>query len=205
MAGYLKVVAKEHTPDGLYCMLQIPNREVDYLYRQIIKQWLGNGRGIEGFNEFLNHLLNGNLAVFERDLREMMTQIISHHDTAKQPEAFYHGLMLGLTASLHYNPNYQLFSNRESGYGRYDYFIAAKDPAKPSLLIEFKKVDPVKGVKLLENNLEKAAKNALAQIDQHEYVAQAQQMGISQLIKIGFAFSGKRFKMAYLALDKTVT
>ncbi len=36
----------------------------------------------------------------------------SVHDTSKDPEAFYHGFMVGATANLFYNKNYEIKSNQ---------------------------------------------------------------------------------------------
>ena len=201
-AGYLKVTSKTLVLQGLECDVEIPNNEVKRLYQQIIMQWLGNGGGSEKFTEFLNYLLTGDIKAFERDFRELMEQSISHHDTAKQPEAFFHGLMLGLTASLYYDPNYELHSNRESGYGRYDYLIISKDATRPTILLEFKKVDPVKDPELLTEKLQQEAGNALAQINQHRYATEAKQRGCTKLLKVGLAFCGKRFEIASEEIGK---
>ena len=197
MAGYLKVTSQHRTEQGLQCTLAIPNREVRSLYRQIIEQWLSNGHGIDWYNRFLDHLLTGNVELFERDMKEIMEQTVSSHDIAHQPEAFYHGLMLGLTASLHTNSNYEIKSNRESGYGRYDYMIFSRDPNKLTLLLEFKKIDAVQNSEALEINLMKVAKEAIEQINQLGYMTEAKQRGYSNILKIGLAFCGKRFKIAY--------
>ena len=140
MAGYLKVIAERQTEVGMYCTLSIPNREVRGLYRGIIEQWLSNGHGTEWFENFLNHLLTGNLPAFEADFRHLVEDTFSVHDTAKDPEAFYHGFMVGATASLYHNKNYEIKSNRESGYGRYDYLIFSHDTTKPTILMEIKRV-----------------------------------------------------------------
>lgn len=137
--------------------------------------------------------MTGNLEEFERKLGILMEQVVSHHDTAQHPEAFYHSLMLGLTASLSQNKAYELQSNRESGKGRYDYLILAKDPQKLSILLEFKKAAKSKTEKELEAHLNEAADDALAQIEQKNYAAIAQQRGCTQLLKIGLAFSEKSF------------
>ncbi len=197
MAGYLKVTEQHQAGDGLMCQLTIPNQEVRNRYQQITKQWLSNGHGIEWFNRFLENLLTGKLDRFEEDLTQIMEETVSVHDTANDPEAFYHGLMIGLTASLYGNKNYLLKSNHESGYGRYDYLILSKDPKRPTLLLELKRVKANAGensTKLLQQ-LETAAQEALQQIEQQSYSAEVQQQGVTHLIKIGLAFCGKRFKL----------
>jgi hypothetical protein len=198
MAGYLKVISQRRTEQGLWCRLAIPNKEVKNLYRQIIEEWLSNGHGIAWYNQFLTHLLTGNIELFEQELKEVMEQTVSSHDTGRNPEAFYHGLMVGLTASLYHSDHYEIQSNKESGYGRYDYIIFAHDKSKPTLLLEFKKVSAKdKEPEQLDSLLAQAAQEALDQIDQKHYVAEAKQRGSTHILKIGLAFSGKRFKIKY--------
>ena len=57
MAGYLKPVSSRETDQGTFAHLEIPNKEVRNLYRQIIEQWLSNGYGIEWYNDFIAALL----------------------------------------------------------------------------------------------------------------------------------------------------
>jgi hypothetical protein len=197
MAGYLKVVSQRLTAQGLWCTLKIPNQEVKDLYRQIIEQWLAGDRDILWYNQFLEHLLSGNLELFERGMRQILERTVSVHDTAHDPEAFYHGLMIGLTASLYQSDNYEIQSNRESGYGRYDYMIFSRDQNKLTLILEFKKVDNVRGIKKLEGNLIAAAKHALQQIDEKKYLTDALQRDRKNILKIGFAFCGKHFKFVH--------
>ncbi len=197
MGGYLKVIASEEMPDGLSCELKIPNLEVSRLYQRIIKEWLADSRGIEWYNAFLEHLLAGKLDLFERELREILEEIVSVHDTARKSENFYHGLMLGLTASLRYDKNYELYSNKESGYGRYDYLILCKDKARPALLLEFKKLEAGKNREHIEERLTAVAQEALLQIDTHEYSTQAKRHGSDKIINIAIAFCGREFVMLW--------
>jgi len=197
MAGYLKVITQQRTGDGLLCALAIPNQEVRNLYQQIVKQWLSSNYGIEWYNQFLNHLLTGNILEFERCFKELIDRTISYHDTATEPEAFYHGLLVGVTASLHNDKNYELQSNRESGMGRYDYMIFSKDNSKPTLILEFKKIATIDHPEKLMAKLEQGAKDALAKINQKSYVADAKRRGSNNILKLGLAFCGKHFKISY--------
>ena len=63
-----------------------------------------------------------------------MLQSISSMDGAN--EAFYHGMMLGLCAVL--GNRYQVRSNRESGFGRFDIQLAPLVSGIPGFLFEFK-------------------------------------------------------------------
>lgn len=197
MSGYLKATDQKKTSQGLSCMLDIPNLEVRRLYQQLIEQWLANGKGIQWYNRFLNSLLSADFPLFEIELRRLMEQTVSHHDLGIEPEAFYHGLMLGVTASLYENPNYEVRSNRESGYGRYDYMILSRDLNKPTLIIELKQLDTQGKINIetLDEKLEALAEEALAQIEAKHYVAEAKQRSMKNIITLGLAFAGKHFQL----------
>ncbi len=199
MAGYFKVVSIDYTEEGTQCHLAIPNREVRGLYSELIKHWLVAGQKQITVSKFLEELLRGDIAAFEESFRFLLENTISVHDLSQNPEAFYHGFMTGLTAHLQSHPAYELRSNKESGYGRYDYFILSKDPKKPSLLMEFKRVSVSKTdtLETIEALLETAAQAALKQIEEKAYDREAQHCGCSTLLKIAIAFCGKRFKLIY--------
>jgi hypothetical protein len=116
-----------------------------------------------------------------------MQQIVSVHDVAKQPEAFYHGLMLGLTASL--DPKqYELKSNKESDQGRYDIVIIPKDTTQRAIILELKSAKS-------RWRLERAAEAALVQIKLQNYASEITQRGIHNITNIGIAFKGKEFRV----------
>jgi Predicted AAA-ATPase/PD-(D/E)XK nuclease superfamily len=199
MSGYLKPVSYVKTDQGKFYQLAIPNREVRNLYRQIIELWLSNGYGIEWYNEFLRTLLVGDINNFKEHLNRILLHTASSHDIAKEPEAFYHGLMLGLTASL-YN-NYETKSNKESGFGRYDFLILPKDINKLGIILEFKSINHSSQKKdfekTLAGSLDVAAAEALHQIDRLHYIAELEQRGVKNILKIGIAYCGKRFSLAH--------
>lgn len=195
MAGYLKVDSCKPAKRGIECTLSVPNKEILNLYEKIVAEWLSEGKNSRWYDTFIQNLLDGDVATFTNDLQSIMEQVISVHDTARDPEAFYHGLIIGLTAALHNDENYELRSNRESGKGRYDYLIISRNPEKLSILMEFKRTDSP-----LPRKLKKAAKVALKQIDLKHYIIEAKQRGIKKLLRIGIAFSGKHF-----ALESAIT
>lgn len=190
MTGYLKVDSCKPTKRGIECSLSIPNKEILNLYEKIVAEWLSKGKNSRWYDAFIQNLLDGDVAAFTKDLQSIMEQVISVHDTARDPEAFYHGLVIGLTAGLHNDENYELRSNRESSKGRYDYFIISRDPNQLSILMEFKKTDSP-----LPRKLKKAAKAALKQMDVKQYLAEAEQRAIKRLLRIGIAFNGKHFAL----------
>ena len=168
------------------------------MFKKIILEWLADEDGLEWYMVFLKNLLNGNMQAFETDLAHILQRTMSMHDAAISPEAFYHGFMIGLTASLYGHSNYETVSNREAGYGRYDFMIYSRDPEKFTILFEFKKVElPRQKNKPHLDKLKKSATEALSQIEQQAYFLEAKQRGAKRILKIGIAFSGKRFGMAY--------
>jgi hypothetical protein len=201
--GYLKVISQKLTPQGLLCQLALPNQEIHNLFRQIIEQWLANGQGIDWYNRFIGALLRGDVTSFEGYLRTFFIRTGSYFDMAQEPEAFYHGLMLGLAASLE-GEHYDLKLNHESGYGRYDIAIIAKKPDKLSIIIELKIAEKAKSIQeneeVLSNLLSQQAEAALEQINEQQYGEGLAKQGIG-LLKLGIAFYGKHFKIAFARAD----
>ena len=110
-------------------------------------------------------------------LRKYMITSISFYDGAA--EGFYHGMVLGLVASL--SSKYYIRSNRESGEGRFDLQLEPKDKVLPGILMEFKAVSVSDKDKLSES-----AEEALAQTEVH---------GVSDIVRYGIAFSGKNVEV----------
>lgn len=201
MSGYLKLIREEVQDDlSVLYELAIPNLEILLLYRQMIKTWLGNGESVSGYNDFLKHLLAGNVDELEKPLSMMLLNVASFHDMACEPEAFYQGFMLGLTATLP-KEKYTVKSNKESGLGLYDLVIMPKDTEKPAIIIELKNVKQANNTKKSNKNinkeksLEKAADQAIAQIKNHQYATECLQLVFKKIIYLGIAFSGKVLKM----------
>lgn len=83
------------------------------------------------------------------------------------------------------NENYEVKSNRETGYGRHDIMIIPRDKEKLATIIEFKKVRK-------KQTLETAADSALKQIEEKGYKVELEDMGIKNIQEIGMAFQGKK-------------
>ena len=100
---------------------------------------------------------------------------------------FYHGFVLGLLVDL--AEDYNVTSNRESGFGRYDVMIEPKDRSKEAFILEFKVYNPRK-----EDSLEETVENALIQIEEKQYETNLSAKGIpiDNIKKYGFAFKGKK-------------
>ncbi|MDE6909147.1 MAG: PD-(D/E)XK nuclease domain-containing protein, partial [Lachnospiraceae bacterium] len=103
------------------------------------------------------------------------------------PERFYHGFVLGLMVEL--EGRFQITSNRESGFGRYDVMLIPTDKEKDcAYIIEFKVHKSLK-----EKDLTKTVENALDQIAEKKYEAKLIADGFApeNIRKYGFAFKGK--------------
>jgi len=198
MSGYLKVTSFIINERGeKICHLAIPNQELQTLYRKMIESWLSNNDDSGSwFRHFLGSLLNGDVESFRQDFGQILVTTVSAHDAASMPENFYHGFMLGLTASLR-PAEYEVKSNKESGFGRYDLAILPKDLTKYAIIFEFKSVPPAK---IAQDKsmalLEQSAQTALVQIAQKQYLTEVRQRGYKNIIQIGLAFTNRNFSLA---------
>lgn len=188
MCGYLKVLSSEFSEFGNICTLAIPNKEVEFLYKQIFREWLSGNRGIIWYQELLTVLTTGKIPEFERKLQNAIEEMASYHDTSKTTqEIFYQGLMLGILVGL--KDQYEIRSNREAGVGRYDLLLSPKDPTKLGIIMEFKAIDN-------KLKLEEEAIAALAQIKKSKYATDLKSRDIKNICSMGIAFAGKSVKVA---------
>jgi hypothetical protein len=78
-------------------------------------------------------------------------------------------------------------SNRESGYGRYDVSVTPLKAGEPGVVMEFKRVDRLRG-----ETLEAALDSALRQISERRYAEELVAAGASPVHAYAVAFDGKR-------------
>ena len=120
-------------------------------------------------------------------MSEIAESTFSNFDITKNnAESFYHAFVLGLVVDL--KGKYNIRSNRESGFGRYDICLFPNKIQDHGIIIEFKVMRPKK-----ESNLQKTCFNALQQIRDKHYVNDLIQHGVSEnnIYVYGFAFNGK--------------
>ena len=171
-SGYLK--AQDPVEDllsGRQCyQLSIPNREVRMVYREFVARW-HSSLNFRATDELLRSLLTDDIVHFERLLAELVRNLMSCHDPAKQPEAVYHALVLGLLANL--RSAYQIRSKPESGYGRADILMQPLTRDYPlGFVIEFKAVTP-------DGDTDAALAEAAAQIAAKAYDSQLLEAGVA--------------------------
>ncbi|QXM06619.1 AAA family ATPase [Crassaminicella indica] len=182
-SGYLKVINENLKMGRSFCTLEIPNFEVKYLYEEIILSWFKESINNEKFNYMLKSLTTGDIETFEDIFSEYIIKSASYFDI-EESEKFYHAFVLGILVAL--NEEYEVKSNRESGYGRYDVALIPKDKNKLGIIMEFKKVN-----KRRKETLEIAADKAIAQIKDKNYKQELLDMGIENIMELGIAFEGK--------------
>jgi hypothetical protein len=203
-SGYLKVVRVYRDDEGIdeddieelgladtVYELKLTNLEIRKMMRNLIKGWFKTTK-VE-YNNFIKALLLDDVTSMNEFMNEIALNSFSSFDTGKSasgndaPERFYHGFVLGLMVEL--SKRYEIKSNRESGFGRYDIMLKPKDKLyDKAYIIEFK----VK--KQNEKNLDDTLKNALAQIEDKQYARELVSLGIPRdnIRKYGFAFEGKK-------------
>lgn len=181
--GYLTAESISWGPAGQECNLTIPNEEIRGIYSREVLRKISGGESTSVLTRLMRNLLLGKAEQFQEDMQNVLLQMTSVYDTANQ-ESFYHGFLLGMTALL--MPQYEVQSNRESGYGRFDLAIFPKEKNSFGAILEFKTA-------ATEAELEKRAAEALQQIESKEYIQAFLSRDITKehILKYGIAFFGK--------------
>ena len=186
VAGYLKTPKKELQADGSYlCEVSIPNREIAAVYKsEILSHFLQTGAITRTTaNKIAESLYANDYKKLQSAIGEYMDKSTSFFDGGA--EGFYHGLMLGLIALM--DNQYKIKSNRESGDGRFDVSLIPREKRYPGIILELKWKE-----KLSDVELEKWSNEALKQIGELRYDSEMKEDGITEILKFGIAFSGKK-------------
>lgn len=185
-SGYLKSVEEKIIDDRLTCVLSIPNREVRYIYREIISFWLETGFENQKLKVMLKALVESNVDLFSRLLNEFVLTTLSYFDAkGKNPEAVFQAFILGMLLNL--GLDYEISSNRELGYGRYDVLILPKDKKKTAVIMELKSITG-----FYEEEPEKAIHDALEQIESRGYGEELAAKGYGWILKLAVVSDGKK-------------
>ena len=187
VAGYLKVIKSEPSFSGDFmCEVALPNKEITFVYNKEILQKLNNLVPQATAISIQEAIYSGDTAALQKNLGTLLMQSVSSYDTVG--ENFYHGLVLGLCATL--DNRFYITSNRESGEGRYDICLCPKDGKLPGILIELKAAKDCP-----EDELKELSEKAPAQIDSRKYETELTVKGVRNILKYGVAFSGKRVQI----------
>ncbi len=192
-SGYLKADQVEYRGmlNKPWYHLTITNLETESMFENMFAGWFKNQDA--NYNDFVKAMLKGSLKEMNIYMNDVALTTFSSFDTGRrpsgktQPERFYHGFVLGLLADL--RERYQIRSNRESGYGRYDVMLMPLNQQDKAIVIEFKVHEPDE-----ESSLQDTVQSALYQIKEKNYDAELLAQGISadRICHYGFAFEGKK-------------
>ena len=194
-SGYLKAEQVEYR--GLlrepWYHLKITNLETTAMFTYLFKSWFNQSR--TNYNQFIKALLKNDIDALNYYMNQITMATFSYFDVdgaeggKSEPERFYHGFVLGLIAEQ--TDIYEIRSNRESGFGRYDVMMIPKkrDNRYPAVIMEFKVRNAIKEV-----NLEESVQAARKQIEEKNYDAELLARGFKkeEILHYGFAFEGKK-------------
>ena len=157
----------------------VRNKEIAFVYEKEVLSKTGQTSVAVSIQQAI---FSNDTAKLQKLLEDFMLSSVSVFDGSN--ESFYHGMMLGLCAVL--SNRYQVRSNAESGYGRFDIALIPINIADPGFIFEFKYA--------VRNNedLDALASKALAQIEEKKYETELKVRGVNRIIRIGIAFKGKK-------------
>ena len=192
-SGYLKPDNVEYRGELLepWYHLSITNLETRSMFSNMFKGWFKGTAS--NYNAFVSALVKGDVEAMNEYMNDVALTTISsfdvgmHQSEKAHPERFYHGFVLGLMVEQ--AESYEIRSNRESGFGRYDIMMIPKKNNLPAIVIEFKVYNPRS-----EQTLEDTVRVALKQIEEKSYDTELIARGIEKdrIRHYGFAFEGKR-------------
>ena len=183
-SGYLKAYDMEVIDHKQFHSLLIPNLEVKQIFEDVFMNWITDSYENRKLQMLLQALIGADIAVFEEILNDFVLGTLSYFDTQHQDvERVYHAFMLGLLLNL--SPAYEVNSNKESGFGRYDISVIPKDTGKRAIILELKKIG-------MHETKDTALDNALTQIEEKRYETDIRKRGIINITKLAVTFDGKR-------------
>ncbi len=185
-SGYLKCEKEIMGPRQLRCILSVPNEELKYIFENIIAGWLTEEFENQKLKTMLHALVTENIDQFQRLLNEFVITTLSFFDAkGKNPEAVFQAFILGMLLNL--GSEYEINSNRELGYGRYDVLALPKDKSRPAILMELKSITG-----FYEEEPDKAINKAIEQVKERGYALELQAKGYEKVIKIVVVSDGKK-------------
>ena len=126
----------------------------------------------------------GDAETVERHVQAWLMASVSFHDTARPPEKFYHGFVLGLLVDL--SQTHDVRSNRESGAGRCDVLVLPRRPGLPGVALELKVRDTRH-----HQSVDSALHEAHTQLRERDYAAALREAGAAPLYQVALVFDGK--------------
>ena len=183
-SGYLTATEVSYEGAETRAVLRLPNREVRGLFERVFIRWLRAAMGRDGLDVLVRALLAGDAEATQHYLTRVLTEQASYNDFPRSAgEAVYHAFVLGLLVRL--AADYEVRSNRESGFGRADVLVIPRRRGEPGVVME---------LKVLGEGAELAASldAAHAQIAERDYAAELRARGAEPVHSLAVVFDGKR-------------
>ena len=181
--GYLKPMEQPDVHNDNRVPLKLANLEVLTILKQKVRVWYSQLARSGRTAPFIAALEDGRAEDAEILLNRLLTLTVSYHD---REENFYHGFVAGLLAGA---PGHECLSNRESGDGRADIQLLAKDYSA-AVVVEVKNAKAV-----TDEALQAAAEEALRQAIGRNYDRELRLMGYRKLHTYGIACFAKRCRI----------
>ncbi len=176
--GYLRAVSQRLEEETIYLTMAVPNKEVNYIYKNTIRKWFERQVRAMDFSDMHRGLMKLDADGVQDVIRRQLRKTISYHDGG---EAFYHGFLLGVLSGIQ---GYHIRSNRESGNGRPDILLIPLDEMQPVIIIEIKQAEKF-------NQMEDGCEKALEQIKRQDYAAGVLDEGYENILEYGICFCKK--------------
>lgn len=157
------------------------DKSVDAEVKEMVNQYQRLLENNINKNDLASPLVNNQFEEFINRFESMLF-IPSYYDIHENDkERTFHVYCLAvLKGKLE---GYNVFSNKESGLGRYDIALFPIDPRHPGVIIELKKYDP-------QMVIEDQLNEALAQIETKQYNFDLVNAGVESILYISILFKG---------------
>ncbi|MDD3664549.1 MAG: AAA family ATPase [Bacteroidales bacterium] len=186
--GYLKARYHDFTGSDIIYQIEIPNSELRKIYHTVVETWFNESIGSKELDEMLNALIANDINTFERILSKFVLETLSYFNASrktKEVERVFQEFLLGMLIRL--TDRYEVYSEKESGYGRFDVSVIPKDKSKQAIIMELKSIDTFNN-----ETKDQTLEAALKQIDDRRYEAAIRQQGCTDIMKVAVTFDGKR-------------
>jgi len=181
-SGYLKAETMTLKAGKYDCELKIPNEEVLIFFKDTVMEWL-SANDPDILYDMSESLRKGEGERFCEELKKFVLDTLSYYDINGEPENTYHMILLGMFA--HLSGGYWIKSNRESGEGRYDILLKAKDRENYSAVIEIKA------------SADKT-REGMDQIVEKKYLSELESEGYEKILKLSLGVDRKRVEVLAL-------
>lgn len=178
------------------------SKVIGSIYLSMFRVWLYKADPSSDYtNALVKALLEGDASTVQEMLEHIPLTAMSYQDPgASEPEKLYHGFILGLL--VHLEKQYEIRSNRETGFGRADVLMRPKTPGCPGVVMEF----------MMEFNVQEkrktvgdVLKNAALQVRGKRYAAELMAAGVALVYEYVIVFDGEQawVKLVDEALEQT--